>query len=92
MNPTYYSFSTSSAKAYGNNLKQVEPGVFALYSGDLNQDENIDLLDAAEIESRINNFDSCYLPSDLNGDGNTDLLDFPILESNIESFVFSLHP
>ncbi len=92
VNPTYYSFSTSSAKAYGNNLKQVEPGVFALYSGDLNQDENIDLLDAAEIESRINNFDSCYLPSDLNGDGNTDLLDFPILESNIESFVFSLHP
>lgn len=87
-----YDFTTSSSKAFGANQIEVESGIWAMYSGDLNQDENVDLLDANELESRINNFDSCYLPSDLNGDGNTDLLDTPILEYNIEHFIYSVHP
>lgn len=87
-----YDFTNAASKAYGANQIEVETGIWAMYSGDLNQDENIDLLDASELESRINNFDSCYLPSDLNGDGNTDLLDTPILEYNIEHFIYSVHP
>ncbi|HPI54596.1 MAG TPA: LamG domain-containing protein, partial [Chitinophagaceae bacterium] len=35
---TYYDFSTAATQAYGNNQIEVEPGIFALYSGDINQD------------------------------------------------------
>lgn len=89
---TTYDFTTSANKAYGNNMKEVEPGVFAFYSGDINLDENIDLLDLSGMEIAINEFQYGYFATDLNGDGNVDLLDSPILEENINEFVFSKHP
>ncbi len=90
--PAFYDFTTSASQAYGNNMKQVEPGVWAFYNGDLNHDENIDLLDVAELENDINTFQFGYNATDLNGDGNVDLLDSPIMESNVNSFIFSNHP
>ncbi|HNF72133.1 MAG TPA: dockerin type I domain-containing protein, partial [Chitinophagaceae bacterium] len=87
-----YDFTTSSGNTFGDNVKMVEPGVWALFSGDLNQDENIDLLDLNELENEIATFGSGFNTSDLNGDGNVDLLDFPLPESNSISFIASLHP
>lgn len=89
---TLYDFTTDAANAYNNNMTQVEPGVWAFYAGDLNQDENMDLLDLTLVESDIMTFQFGYFASDINGDGNVDLLDSPILEANINSFVFSNHP
>ncbi|MBK7762072.1 MAG: hypothetical protein IPI46_01710 [Bacteroidetes bacterium] len=91
-NPAVYDFTNSASQAFGSNLVMVDPGVFALYNGDINQDDNIDLLDASIMEEKISNFETCFLPTDLNGDGNTDLLDSPYLENNINLFVFSNHP
>jgi hypothetical protein len=90
--PVNYDFSSSSNKAYGNNMKEVETDIWAFYSGDLNLDDNIDLIDLAILESDIVNFQFGYLATDLDGDGNVDLLDSPILESNVNSFIFSNHP
>ena len=90
--PLTYNFSTSSSKAFGNNMSEVEPGIWALYSGDLASDENIDLLDAQELEADIQYFQYGYFATDLNGDGNIDLLDFPIIEDNLAHFIFSYHP
>ena len=90
--PMNYDFTTAANKAYGNNMIEVESGVWAIYSGDISQDQNIDLVDYSIAESEINNFSSGYNPSDLNGDGNVDLLDLPVLEDNISQFVFSIHP
>lgn len=90
--PVNYSFALNPGSAYGNNAKQVEPGIWALYSGDLNRDENIDLLDASILEADINNFESGYRASDLNGDGNVDLLDSPVQEMNINDFIYAVHP
>jgi D-alanyl-D-alanine carboxypeptidase len=87
-----YNFTTAANKAYGANQSEVESGVWALYSGDLNSDENIDLLDLALLEFDINNFAFGYLVTDINGDGNIDLLDTPVVEGNINGFVFSNHP
>ncbi len=87
-----YDFSYAANTAYGNNQVEVEPGIFALHSGDINQDENVDLLDASLLETDINNFQFGYFATDINGDGNVDLLDAPIVESNINGFVFSSHP
>jgi len=90
--PITYNFTTAANKAYGNKQKLMSGGVWALYSGDINQDDNIDLLDVVITELGINNFLFGYYSTDLNGDGNVDILDFPILESNVNSFIFSSHP
>ncbi len=89
---TMYDFTSGAAMAYGNNQIEVEPGIWAFYSGDINQDENIDLLDLSIQEADISNFEFGYYATDLNGDGNVDLLDIPMLETNINAFVFSNHP
>ena len=90
--PVYYDFSTAASKAYGNNQIQKEPGIWAMYSGDIQQDENIDLLDLSLLEVDINNFENGYFVTDLNGDGNVDLLDAPLLEDNVNNFIYSIHP
>lgn len=90
--PANYDFSTSFSQAFGDNQVEVAPGVWAFFSGDINQDENIDLLDLGLLEIDISAFSFGYHPSDINGDGNVDLLDIPILETNINDFIFSYHP
>jgi len=90
--PATYNFTTASSQAYGDNMKEVAPGVWAFYSGDVVTDENMDLLDLGAVEIDITNFGSGYLATDINGDGNVDLLDSPPVEENISSFIFSSHP
>lgn len=92
VNATTYDFTTSANKAYGDNQVEVETGVWAFYSGELNADENLDLLDLGIVEVDINNFEFGYKVSDINGDGNVDLLDVPVLETNVINFIYSLHP
>lgn len=91
-NSMTYDFSSTNNTAYGLNMKEVEPGVWAFYSGDFNLDENIDILDMAILEGDVNSFASGYYSTDINGDGNIDLLDVPITDQNIHEFVFSVHP
>jgi hypothetical protein len=87
-----YNFTNAQTQAYGGNQIEVAPGVWALYTGDIIVDENVDLVDLGELETGINNFDFGFKPADLNGDGNVDLVDSPILEANISNFIFSNHP
>ncbi len=89
-----YDFSTAATQAYGDNQIEVStsPSIWAIYSGDVIIDENMDLLDLGAVESDISNFTYGYVPTDLNGDGNVDLLDSPMLEANISNFIYSIHP
>ncbi len=87
-----YDFTTASSQAYGDNMLEVESGVWAFFNGDLNADDNIDLLDFPVLEIDINNFAYGYYNTDLNGDGNVDLLDISILEPNVFNFIFSYQP
>ncbi len=87
-----YDFSSASSKAYGDNMLEVEPGVWAFFNGELNADDNIDLLDFSFLESDINDFAYGYFNTDLNGDGNVDLFDISVLEPNVFNFVFSSQP
>jgi len=89
---TTYDFSLAANKPYGDNMVQIENGFWAFYSGDLNFDENADLIDLGLVEQDINDFAFGYKTSDLNGDGNVDLLDSPVIETNITNFIFSVHP
>ncbi len=89
-----YDFTTSSNKAFGgvDGQVQVDLGKWAFFTGDMNQDRNIDLIDFPILDSGINNGLFGYHNSDLNGDGNTDLLDFPVLDSSIQGGVFTRKP
>ncbi len=90
--PLTYDFSNALNKAFGDNQQPMGGGVFALFSGDLNLDENVDLLDLGILELDISTFAFGYYAADNNGDGNVDLLDSPVEEANINNFVFSNHP
>lgn len=88
----YYDFTISASQAYGANQSEVSPGLWAFFSGDINQDLNMDLIDFGLLELDAANFGSGYLPTDINGDGNVDLLDHPRLENNMEHFIYSNRP
>ena len=90
--PITYDFSNAANKAYGNNQISLGSGVFGFYSGDLNSDKNIDILDLNLIENDIDNFIFGYIKSDIDGDGNTDILDMTSPESHVNNFVASIHP
>lgn len=92
--PASYDFSNAISKAFGDNMILVSssPVKYALYSGDLNYDENIDVLDLTIIENDISNFLFGYEKSDLNGDGNVDIMDNGLIEVNLNNFIYSMHP
>lgn len=81
-----YDFTSSDSKAYGNNLAQVDlsPVIFALYSGDVNQDEIIDASDISTVENAVLNSLSGYVKEDLNGDNFVDATDLSIVANNAE--------
>jgi hypothetical protein len=89
---TSYDFSTAATKAFGDNMIEIETGVFAMYTGDINQDEFIDPFDYPSFELDNVTFASGYLATDLNGDGFIDPFDYPVFELNNVNFVTSVHP
>ena len=88
-----YDFTTGSGKAFGNNMTEVESGIWACYSGDLNQDGYIDpfdfpLYDADNQESKS----GIYINTDINGDGFVDPFDFPIYDANNQQSISAVIP
>lgn len=83
---------SSTNNAYADNQVEVEPGVFAMFSGDLNQDGYIDPFDYTILDSDNLAFAYGYVVSDLNGDGFVDPYDYVIFEKNNLNFVSSIHP
>lgn len=90
---TSYNFISSPAQAYGANMKQILPGIFAFYSGDLHpQDQVVDIVDQGVLDNDIFNFSGGYQVSDLSGDGVIDIIDQGIIDNNIAGFISSSHP
>lgn len=89
-----YNFTVSAGSAYGNNLIQVDntPLRFAMYNGDVNKDDYIDLTDIVEIYNDSKNFETGYIVSDLTGDRICDLSDLTIAFNNSNAFVAAVKP
>ena len=88
-----YDFSSASTQAYGDNQVQLQPGVWAFFTGDLNQDEFIDGNDFPAFDAdSFNGVNSVYVATDMNGDGFVDGNDFPVFDSNSFNGVSSIHP
>jgi hypothetical protein len=78
--------------AYGDNQIEVETGVFAIYSGDMNQDGFIDIFDQIQLDNNLFDGISGYYPSDLNGDGFIDIFDQIVLDNNLFLGVGTISP
>jgi hypothetical protein len=88
-----YDFTFAANKAYGNNQVLVGPGIWAFYTGDLNQDEFIDGNDFPGFDNDSYNAVSFeYKATDMNGDGFVDGNDFPVFDNNSFNGVTSIHP
>jgi len=89
-----YNFSTVNTQAYGDNLIQADnaPVVYAVYSGDVNQDGVIDIADGSLIDNDALNFNSGYLPTDVNGDDIVDVADAVYADNNGFNFVGAITP
>jgi hypothetical protein len=87
---TPYDFTNAQSKAYGNNLVQVSasPELWAMYSGDINQDGYVDPLDLSLVDQDSYNYVSGrYVATDVNGDGYVDPLDLSIVDQNSFDYV-----
>ena len=90
--PLTYDFTSATNKAYGDNMIELESGIYGFYSGDINQDGFIEGLDYDQLNADTSSFAEGFLNTDLNGDGFVEGLDYDIINSNAAGFVESMHP
>ncbi len=87
-----YDFTSSGSQAYGNNLK-LNGSKYCIYSGDVNQDGYITLVDVIQVYNDASNFLSGrFLATDLTGDNFVDLTDVTLGYNNSASFVSKITP
>ena len=91
--PLSYDFSSSASQAYGDNMFEVEPGVFAMYQGDLSPDDLVDFGDYVVWEGiYLSETPYGVQATDLNGDGLVDFGDYIIWESTYLAGIFGNYP
>jgi PKD repeat protein len=86
------SFTTAATQAFGNNLKAMTGGYYAIFSGDVNTDGVVDGSDMSMIDNAATDFLSGYLPEDINGDGIVDGSDMMITVNNSTLFIHTIKP
>ncbi len=78
-----YDFTISVYHTFGENVCELPDGLFAFWSGDLNQDGSINATDLFLLEQSMINFAGCG-PGDMNADGITESADYSMLENNLQ--------
>jgi hypothetical protein len=87
-----YNFTTVASKAYGDNQKEVAPGIFAMLVGDVNQDGVVDISDLVAMDADLTNGTLGYIVYDLNGDGVVDISDLVKIDENLTNGVVVITP
>ncbi|MBP6335678.1 MAG: hypothetical protein KA444_09425, partial [Bacteroidia bacterium] len=78
-----YIFSDADSKAFGNNMKDLGDGSYALYSGDVDGNGSINLVDLFALENAIQLFVTGYSVDDLTGNQLIDNSDYSLMENNV---------
>ena len=87
-----YDFTSGASQSYGENMADLGDGNWGFYTGDMNQDQSIDIFDFSKYDYDVSQFAFGYYDTDLNGDGSVDIFDFPVFDQNCAGFIFSMHP
>jgi hypothetical protein len=86
-----YDFTSNASQAFGNN--QVLAGTkWCTFSGDIDKDGSVDMLDLNMIFNDVSNFSTGYIQSDVNADGRVDLIDLNIVFNNSANFRRTINP
>lgn len=89
---TAYDFTTGVDKAYGNNMKLVT-GKATYLTGDVNEDEFVDITDMAAIDNDSFNFVfGDYVITDLNWEEFVDISDYALCDNNVFQFAIEVQP
>lgn len=90
---TFYDFSNAANKVFGSNQKEMDNGVWALFSGDIDQNTYLELDDYniwdIAYQSGFPYID--YTP-DLDGNGYVELDDYNIWDVNYQNGVYGMKP
>lgn len=89
---TLYDFTNANSKSFGSNMVQMEPGVFALKTGDVNQDNFINSADDIKMDADLGQMQFGYFACDLNGDRIVESTDYSMLENRSSLLIFTLSP
>ena len=89
-----YDFTPAANKAFGSNQIQIDlsPVKFAIYSGDINYDGFVNLIDIIGVYNDGSAFITGYVKTDINGDNIVDLTDLLITYNNSTNFVSKFTP
>jgi len=86
-----YDFTTSTVKAYGGNLV-LAGSKYSIYSGDINNDGTVDVVDVNSTSTDASNFESGYIDTDVDGNYFVDSQDVTIVYNNSSNFVTVINP
>jgi len=89
-----YDFTSSSTSTWGNNQIQVdsEPVRFAMYSGEVNGDDVIDVTDVSTVENDAFNYTTGNVITDFNGDNFVDVTDIAFADYGSANFIMLITP
>ena len=94
-----YDFTTGITQAFPDNVNPnpqmiflPDAGLWAFYSGDVNQDGQIAGDDFNLVEVNVTDQAFGYFSTDLTGEGASDGSDFNLLEVNASYGLFAAHP
>jgi hypothetical protein len=87
-----YNFTDDAGKAFGSNQIMLNEGLWALFTGDIDQDNHIDGADLILADNAAISSASGYFPSDSDGDGVVDIDDVNLIEGNASNFVKAVFP
>ncbi|MEO8210360.1 MAG: hypothetical protein ABI840_07340 [bacterium] len=86
-----FDFTSSQNQTFGNN-SVLKAGRYCSYSGDVNHDGVIDVVDGSLVDNDVLIFATGYLDTDVNGDGTVDLSDLSIVDNNTYNIVVLMRP
>ncbi len=89
-----YDFTTSYSKTMGDNTNKLMTGVYAIYTGDVNQDGIINIYDLSDVFDYLNDPYAIigYVIEDLNGDGAVNIYDLSTVFDNLNNGIGSINP
>ena len=87
-----YNFTDAAAKAYGNNMKLMAGGYWAIYGADITQDRIVDGSDMAVVDNSSTAAVTGYVPEDATGDGIVDGSDMAIVDNNSTAAAHAILP
>lgn len=89
---TSYDFTTAANKAFGSNQIQMSAGVWAIRSGDVNQDGSINHSDFTVLQATLPIFFMGYQIRDITGDNCNESADYSLMENNSKLNLVVLKP